>query len=58
MHVFSVLLSAHGTVQTTAEEKYLIYDLEKSLLQTGLYAILEDEYSLAISYFCRKKLSR
>lgn len=32
MHVFSVLQSAHKTVQTTAEEKYLIYDLEKPLL--------------------------
>lgn len=35
IHVFSGLLLAHETVESTAEEKYLIYILEKALLQTG-----------------------
>lgn len=35
IHVFSVLLLAYETVESTAEEKYLIYTLEKALLQTN-----------------------
>jgi len=37
IRVFSVLLLDHETVETTAEEKYLISTLEMALLQTGLY---------------------
>lgn len=32
IHVFSVLLLAHETGEIAAEEKYLIYTLEKTLL--------------------------
>lgn len=35
IHVFSVLLLAYETVESIAEEKHLIYTLEKALLQTG-----------------------
>lgn len=36
IHVLSVLLLAYETVETTAEEKYLIYTLGKALLESDL----------------------
>lgn len=54
IHVFSVLLLAHETEETAAEEKYLIYTMEKTLLWTGLYG----KPSLCIFFNCKLLLQK